>query len=73
MSKYSKNCKIQEHDEEECYVLHPELYLKGGEEETRKAKVEDRDKMGERIMVKTKIKKISKNKRGIAVISQFKK
>ncbi|KAK6797434.1 hypothetical protein RDI58_005136 [Solanum bulbocastanum] len=26
--KYCKNCKIQGHDEEQCYVLHMDLYPK---------------------------------------------
>lgn len=26
--KYCKNCKLQGHNEKECYVLHPELYPK---------------------------------------------
>ncbi|KAK4716560.1 hypothetical protein R3W88_014898 [Solanum pinnatisectum] len=28
MPKYCKNCKLQGHNEKECYVLHPELYPK---------------------------------------------
>lgn len=31
MPKYCSNCKLQGHDEQECYVLHPELYKKDGE------------------------------------------
>lgn len=28
MPKYCKKCKLQGHDENDCYVLHPELYPK---------------------------------------------
>lgn len=28
LPKYCKSCKIQGHNEEQCYVLHPELYPK---------------------------------------------
>ena len=28
MPKYCKNCKLQGHNEKECFVLHPELYPK---------------------------------------------
>lgn len=26
LPKYCKNCKLQGHSENECFVLHPELY-----------------------------------------------
>lgn len=35
LPKYCKNCKLQGHNEKECFVLHPELYPKGEEEEKK--------------------------------------
>lgn len=31
LSKYCKNCKLQGHNEKECFVLHSELYPNGEE------------------------------------------
>lgn len=35
LPKYCKTCKLQGHDEEECYVLHPELFDDTKEEEKK--------------------------------------
>lgn len=35
LPKYFKSCKIQGHDEEHCFVLHPELYRKNEKEEDK--------------------------------------
>lgn len=46
LPKYCKSCKIQGHDEEQCYVLHPELYPKKQKEEDKTAdeKKNEKDK-----------------------------
>ncbi|KAK4726526.1 hypothetical protein R3W88_031443 [Solanum pinnatisectum] len=45
MPKYCKNCKLQGHNEKECFVLHPELYPKEDEDEgTTKKQMDEKDK-----------------------------
>uniref|UniRef100_A0A0V0HWA5 Putative ovule protein n=1 Tax=Solanum chacoense TaxID=4108 RepID=A0A0V0HWA5_SOLCH len=34
--KYCKTCKLQGHDEKECFIIHPELYPKEEDEEANK-------------------------------------
>lgn len=36
LPKYCKNFKLQEHNENECFILHPILYPEGGERKQRK-------------------------------------
>ncbi|KAG5591557.1 hypothetical protein H5410_042071 [Solanum commersonii] len=52
MPKYCKTCKIQGHDEQQCYVVHPELYQgkkdKNSQEEMKESQGEEaKDKGGE--------------------------
>lgn len=41
MPKYCKRCKLQGHDEEECYVIHPELYPKKEKDGEKKESQEE--------------------------------
>lgn len=42
--KYCTNCKIQGHNEQQCYILHPELYPKGEGENPKEDKQGEEDK-----------------------------
>ncbi|KAK4737232.1 hypothetical protein R3W88_000929 [Solanum pinnatisectum] len=45
LSKYCKTCKLQGHNEKECFIIHPELYPKEEDEEANKR--ENKNKEGE--------------------------
>lgn len=44
LPKYCKSCKIQGHDEEQYYVLHPELYLRKEKEEDKSSDDKKKEK-----------------------------
>lgn len=48
LPKYCKTCKLQGHDEQGCYVLHPELYQKKEETDVRQDKAAG-EKEGEKL------------------------
>ncbi|XP_060211976.1 uncharacterized protein LOC132639554 [Lycium barbarum] len=57
--KYYKNCKLQGHNEQDCYVIHPELYPKD-EEQSLDKEQEENSKADQR---KNKEQKNAKNSR----------
>ncbi|KAG5585127.1 hypothetical protein H5410_045561 [Solanum commersonii] len=51
--KYCKTCKLQGHNEKECFIIHPELYPKEEKERDKKEELERRSK-GKENMVENK-------------------
>lgn len=48
--KYYKECKLQGHNEKECYAIHTELYPKDDVEEEEEKKTQNKEKKTKEII-----------------------
>lgn len=64
MPKYCNTCKLQGHNEKECFIFHPKLYsVEEDEEEKKSNKREKKKKRSKKRYKKSTIKRKITNKR----------